>query len=119
MKHISIRLSSQHATLIEGTSESPFEVIRAALYLYFKVEPDSMPLVRETIEEVFKEHLRLYHQPVPKAVPNFVHNAQTEHFTSTNWAQPGHKEAQSASEGSAPKDCQDKRAVDHWGTNPI
>ena len=64
MKHTSIRLSDRHVALIQSTSETPTEVVRKALDVYFQLElgrEDIREEVRALISESISKHERAHH----------------------------------------------------------
>lgn len=72
MKHTSIRLSDRHVALIQSTSETPTEVVRKALDVYFQLElgrEDIREEVRALISEQISEHERAHHSEHKKRTP--------------------------------------------------
>jgi hypothetical protein len=91
MKHTSIRLSEAHTEKIAATGQSPTNIIKKALDLYFDMPPDDQESTRKLIEE----HVKLYHRARPEHVvstqnkhvvpqPEHAARAQDEHRLSTD-----------------------------------
>lgn len=61
MRHTSIRLSDRHLKLIESTGKGPSEVMREALDLYFKNNPEEDLIDR--METLIRDHEERRHAP--------------------------------------------------------
>jgi hypothetical protein len=53
--------------LIKDTGESPAEIIRRALDVYFKTDPPGLDWVSEIVQEAFRDHLQSCHHLSPCA----------------------------------------------------